>query len=172
MSLIAEIKPFPISPDARAFLDRLSEARSAKIAQFIKMNSIDNQVDASLAHVIVDMEQSPVSTNRAMLLIIGCDVQRPSDDATDDEIDDAISRVVSGLAAWNVFIYGSNALDRRKLVEVLFDMVLCDEVKMIPPSTGVVEIIDLNDKGLEETHDRDRFFPRPSVLIDSKQEAR
>lgn len=164
----SEVKRFEPSPEANELLDRMAERRKAAIEYALSTlaESKSGPIDAVMAAVLVDMEHSPTSTNRKMLEMIGIELPACSDEVDDASVDDVTRNVISGLATWNVYVLGTDSIDDRTLLKVLLEKVLADEVRLIPPSAGVVEIIDLHVDDLPTVADRDRFFPKPSRMVD------
>jgi hypothetical protein len=111
-----------------------------------------------IAAVMQDIEMSPRSTNRLMLLAIGVPV--PAEMPVGPEQTESFIRtVVGGLAAWNIFVKGTNGLTDEMLAETLFEAI-DDDVMTIPPCEDMCEFLDFSDHGGADVCERDQFLPK------------
>jgi hypothetical protein len=113
-------------------------------------------LDGFAASLIYDFEYAPLTTNAAMLRMIGVD---PSTTATPVEEGNRVRSIIDGLAVWGVYLCGTNHLTDPELLKALA-RVLSDEVRLVPPD-GRSEFIDLANHDAVAVCDRDSGLPRP-----------
>lgn len=108
------------------------------------------------ASVTYDFEYAPLTTNAAMLRMIGVD---PSTTADEDGAGNRVRSIIDGLAVWGVYLCGTNHLTDSELLKTLAN-ILSDEVRLVPPD-GRSEFIDLANHDAAAVCNRDSGLPRP-----------
>ena len=131
----------------------LRKRRTTGIRMVMKANPMLGNFAASVAY---DFEHAPLTTNAAMLRMIGVD---PSTNANDDDAGNRVRSIIDGLAAWSVYLRGTNHLTDSELLKTLSN-ILSDEVRLVPPD-GRCEFIDLASHDAVAVCDRDSGLPRP-----------
>ena len=138
----------------------LVEQREKRIKEFVAEG-----MDALTAMLRFDFEEAPVTTNAKQLERIG--VRSPFThrfahlmDAT--ELRAHVVVVVEALADINVYLLNSDHMTDRELLVHLWEKVMLDEVRDLPPGVAA-EFIDLNAQGepRERVIERDRWLPKP-----------
>ncbi len=145
------------------FLAAKCNRRNAAI-DLLVANAVRNGESADrLYHTLIfDFEHAPMTTNLQQLAEIGITVQ-PTASLSDDEVGPALEKIINGLAQLGVFLTSSNHLNNKALYERLLTGILPEPIRDLPPSTDVVEWIDLNGcEGAEgPVCNRDAGLPRP-----------
>jgi|GEM_PF-4253493 len=121
-------------------------------------------VDRMYWTLIHDFEHAPMTTNLQQLAEIGITVQ-PTASLTDDELGPALETVITQLARLGVYLINTNHLSDQALYEQLVSAILIEPIRDLPPTTDVVEWIDLTacrGKDKDVICNRDAGLPRPA----------
>lgn len=137
----------------------LRKRREEGIAKIRKAQPMLADFVAAIAY---DHEHAPLTTNGAMLRMIGID---PTTTVSDDEAAARVRSIIDGLALWSIYLCGTNHLTDSAMLKVL-DRILADEVRLVPPDGMRSEFLDLATFGhispdTVEVCDRDSGLPRP-----------
>jgi hypothetical protein len=122
-----------------------------------RVGRADPSLDSTVAMLVYDFEVAPLTTNAAMLRMIGVDPSTTAD--SDDEAGTRIRSIIDGLAAWGVYLCGTNHLTDSDLLKA-FANILSEEVRLVPPD-GRSEFIDLANDDAPVICNRDSGLPRP-----------
>ena len=123
-----------------------------------RVERADPRLDSTVAMLVYDFEVAPLTTNAAMLRMIGVDPSTTSNG--DDEAETRVRSIIDGLAAWGVYLCGTNHLTDSDLLKA-FANILSEEVRLVPPD-GRSEFIDLSGgESKPPVTDRDSGLPRP-----------
>jgi hypothetical protein len=119
--------------------------------------------------LVYDLEMAPMTSNMKQLLDLGVAVPAPGD-LDDRELPAKLWEIIETLGELGVYLLNTDPLSDRELYTRLFEEVLVEPVRDLPPTEGVSEFIDLNARDdveppapcAQANHDRDRFLPRPA----------
>ena len=156
-----------LNPEQEALLAnkraRRDAAIDALVATAANRGELTDRVFWAMVH---DFEQAPVTTNLAQLAELDIHPPQPATLHPED-YPAAIDFLVQGLALLGIYILNSNHLQDAELYRRLFEEVITEPVRDIPPSPGVREFIDLLGGVADEdvpppVVDRDSRLPKPS----------
>lgn len=127
-----------------------------------KVRKAQPSLDRFAATIAYDYEHAPLTTNAAMLRMIGID---PTTTVSDDEAAARVRSIIDGLAAWSIYLCGTNHLTDSAMLKVLA-RILADEVRLVPPDGVRSEFLDLAifehiSPDTVEVCNRDSGLPRP-----------
>jgi hypothetical protein len=130
--------------DREAVFARKRAARQEGIARLIEAEAArGKKLDRLIAAITWDSECAPMTTNLDQLREIG--IYPPEVDAlSDDDLPSKLRLVVGGLADLGVFLTGTNHLSDRRLLTVLCNKILPEQVRDLAPSPEYSEFIDLS----------------------------
>lgn len=141
---------------------RRNEAIETLISQAVVNNDVTDRLYWTLIH---DLEHSPITTNLKQLEEIGI-IPVVIEQLTPQEITEALTLIINGLAKLNIFLFHTNHLTDGELYQYLVREILVQEVRDLPTSSGVHEFIDITGGQLESQFvnicDRDAGLPQPN----------
>lgn len=142
----------------RLFSDLVAQ-RNKKVGSLMSRG-----MDYMEAQIKYDQQMAPMTTNAKMLAMIGIDPSHVvAPDESDESVNARLHRIIEGLSKWGVYITSTNHLDDREMME-RFGKILHDEVRLIPPSCGYAEFIDMaGDQSVDKLpkkSNRDKYLPR------------
>ena len=147
--------------------------------QTVREQRIDRLVDEARARgededrifwsIVHDLEVAPMTTNRRQLDEIGFEVP---DLACMLELDPRVRKamlweLIHALALIRVYLRGTDHLDDRALLDLLYERVIEEPVPDLPHAVGVRDWVDCSDGGTGGsrahggTFDRESRLPRP-----------
>jgi len=148
-----------------SFLAAKSKNRNTAIDLLVaSATAAGDCVDRMYWTLIHDFEHAPMTTNLQQLAEIGITVQ-PTASLSDDELPPALETVITQLARLGVYLINTNHLSDNTLYEQLVASILTEPIRDLPPTTDVVEWIDLTacrGKDKDVICDRDATLPRPA----------
>ena len=145
----------------RARAEHLAE-RSRRIDELVAQAKGDgNDPDRCFWSIHYDMECSPSTTGRAMLLEHRIVPVPPQDLPAPAELHDELWTVIEALAASGVFLLNTDHLADRDLYARLYYRILDEPTRLMPPQSEAAEYIDcLHPMDLHPGAVGDRLFRR------------
>lgn len=124
-----------------------SRIRAETIDKFIAKAVEDGgNTDRLYWTLIYDFEHAPVTTNFKQLEQLGV-VMKNSSDISDEELPTVLNNVFKGLEKYSIYLIRTNHLTDRDLYERLTTEIFVEEIRDLPPNSGVHEYIDLTGGG-------------------------
>lgn len=150
---------------------KLRDERDIGISALMHREKVDDRVLASIQY---DFTDAPVTTNRAMLKMIGVKIFKkiPKNKL---EVPQIILKIVNGLAEWNIYVVDTNHLTDDELHDRL-QAILDESTPLLPPALdpynnegkGYAEFISLGgDTKSLPVCDRDSIFPKHETFYES-----
>lgn len=142
-SRVPESQLDEMAADMRRFRDEQHAERARRIDELVE-EARRGGLDADRVHwsMHYDMECSPATTGRAMLLEHRIVPVPPQDLPRPDELHDELWTVIEGLAASGVFLLHTDHLPDRDLYARLYYRILDEPTRMMPPGSEAAEFID------------------------------
>ena len=134
------------------------------------LQSTRSFANSTQAAILYDQTLAPLSTNRKMLDLIGITIL-PTDTGWT-----TLCMIVHGLAAWDIFITGTDHLCDVEFLSAL-QACLDSTVRLVPPNNSSPEWINLSEhlnqsKTITPICDRSRFLPvskysgtQPTIVV-------
>jgi hypothetical protein len=124
---------------------RKRAVREQRIAELVAEADREGRPSERIvAAIVYDSEHAPQSTNRRQLAEIGVVCPPPGPIGLgDNEVRDALWRIIYGLAYLGIYLSGTDHLDDRTVLRILCSRILDEEIRDVPPSRDMSEFIDL-----------------------------
>lgn len=132
-----------MAADMRRFRDEQHAERARRIDELVE-EARRGGLDTDRVHwsMHYDMECSPATTGRAMLLEHRIVPVPPQDLRRPDDLHDELWTVIEGLAASGVFLLNTDHLPDRDLYARLYYRILDEPTRLMPPQSEAAEYID------------------------------
>jgi hypothetical protein len=156
-----------LTPAQTELLDRKRAERNSAIDALVHQAELKGELTDRLYWAMVhDFEYAKVTTNLAQLAELGIEPHRVAG-SNPEELAFAIDSIARSLSLLGIYLINTDHLTDAELHRRLFEEILVEPVRDIPPNPGVTEFIDLlgrqddAEAAPPKVCDRDRTLPQP-----------